>query len=196
MCNNPYEERRKVYFKKEEYYYQLPEDFCIGHTGKLYEECAATGLPQHSLCVISVGIKLSVEKNYNEIKLVPMICSSKIPSLLRKISKQDLEKSTDEYEIYFYIKVKPNLSAILNYISYNFDILYEDPKIALLDEEDLFTLLRHKDISTGHEDQILKAACLWRSSKPIDNNYHRVFSCINWQYCSLEAILKMLYKFK
>lgn len=86
-----------------------------------------------------------------------MICSTKIPTLLAKIPKSELDKFEEEYEIYFYIKVKQNLSAIMNYISYNFDIIYDDPKIRFLSPEDLSILLRHKDLSVGHEDQVLKA---------------------------------------
>ena len=125
-----------------------------------------------------------------------MIWSSKIPTLLAKIPKLELDKYGEDVEIWFYLKIKPNLSAILNYIWYNFDILHDDPQISLLDEDDLYTLLRHKDIWAGQEDQILKAVWLWRSSKPIENNYHRIFSCLNWQFWTLDCILKMLYKFK
>ena len=186
----------KLTLNKEEYYYNVPDDYWLGHTGKPQEEYTATGFPQHSLIVIIGGVKMASDLNFPELKLYPMIWSSKIPTLLRKLPKQELEKYGEEIEVWFYLKVKPNLSAILNYIWYNFDILHEDPKISLLDEDDIYTLLRHKDLWAGHEDQILKAICLWRSYKPIENNFHRIFSSLNWQFCTLEWILKMLYRYK
>lgn len=69
-----------------------------------------------------------------------------MPTHLSKISKAELDRSGDSHEIMFYLKVHPKLSSLITYISANFDILHEDPKISLLSEEDMYVLLRHKDI--------------------------------------------------
>jgi len=196
MVNNPYEERRKAYYKKEEYYYQIPEDYNIGVTGKPQREVKYTGMAQHALSYISGDIKLDDEADFNNIKIFPLICSSKMPTLIAKIPKSMIDQRNDTFNIFFYIKIKPTLSAILTYISRNFDLLHDDPKISLLSKDDIYTLLRHKDLSVGHEDQVLKAMCIWRSARPINFEYQKIFNWINWNYCSLESILRMLYKYK
>ena len=137
MVNNPYEERNKTYYKKEEYYYQLPDDYGVGKTGKAPQEVEFTGLAQHALVYISADIKLDEHLDFENIQLFPMICSSKIPTLLAKIPKNVLEQQSQEFEIFFYIKIKPTLSAILTYISKNFDLLHDDPKISQLSEDEL-----------------------------------------------------------
>ncbi|CAI2375016.1 unnamed protein product [Moneuplotes crassus] len=196
MVNNPYEKRNEAYYKKEEYYYQLPDDFGIGYTGRSSQEVSSIGLAQHSLVYISAGVKLDERDDFDNIQLFPLICASKIPTLLAKIPKNVFLQEQESIQIFFYTKIKPTLSALLSYISKNFDLLHDDQKIALLSEDDLCILLRHKDISVGHEDQVLKAVCLWRIKRPIENDYSKVYSCINWNYCSLPCILKVLYKYK
>lgn len=121
--------KRNSILNKEEYYYQLPEEFALGQTGKPIDEVTASGFPQHSIVYICADVKTDPNENYSNIKLYPMICASKVPTLLRKIPKSELNKFQDSYEIQFYIKVKEKLSALLNYISFNFDVLYDDPKI-------------------------------------------------------------------
>lgn len=62
-----------MYFKKEEYYYQLPDDFYLRHTEKDPEEVKAKGFAQHSLVYISTGIRTSAEDNFPNIDLHPII---------------------------------------------------------------------------------------------------------------------------
>jgi hypothetical protein len=182
MVTNPYEEKRKTYFKKEEYYYQLPEDFVIGQTGKPVEDISATGFAQHAIIYIAADIKVDGEVNFSNIKLYPVICASKVPTLICKIPKSDFKIRDKELEIFFYIKIKPTLSAIFTYISRNFDLLHDDPRISKLSDEDMLILLRHKDLAVGHEDQVFKALCLWRYSRPLKLSYFNIFNTINWHY--------------
>ena len=196
VCNNPYEQRSKMYFKKEEYYYRTPDDHWVGQTGKPQEECSINGFAQHAIVFIWADIKLRDSDEFKNIRVFPMICSSKIPTLLAKIPKSELDKFDEEYEIFFYIKIKPNLSSMINYISFNFDIIHDDPKIRFLEPEDLHWLLRHKDLSVGHEDVVLRSLWLWRSYQPMSNDYRRIFNWVNWHFWTLDCILRMLYKYK
>ena len=66
------------------------------------------------------------------------------------------------------------------------DVLYSEPKIRLLSEEEMKTLLKHKYLNAKHEDQVLEAICNWRVGADIDADTTSIFQNLNWQYVSMK----------
>lgn len=85
------------------------------------------------------------DQNFMQPKLLSMICSSKAPTELCRIEKQDITFDLQEgTDFIVYLNIKHVYSAILTYISKNFDVLYSDPNIKLLTEDEMKILLKHK----------------------------------------------------
>lgn len=60
-----------------------------------------------------------------------------------------------------YLKLSEFHAQILNFLSRNFGMIFDDPDIGLLTKEELKLLLKHKYLNVTQEDQALKAVVLW-----------------------------------
>lgn len=63
------------------------------------------------------------------------------------------------------MKLQHTHSEILNYISKNFDRLYNDPDIGLLHKDEFKLLLKHKYLNVTNEDHVLESIILWTRAK-------------------------------
>jgi len=50
---------------------------------------------------------------------------------------------------------------MLNFLSRNFEMLFDDPDIGLLTKEEMKLILKHKYLNISQEDKALKAVVLW-----------------------------------
>lgn len=97
-------------------------------------------------------------------QLNTLICSGKAPTELWKIPDFDAS-ACQELHVGIYLQMEYRLSEILNYISRHFYKLYNDPDIALLQQNELKLLLKHKYLKVTREDEVLKAVCMWATAR-------------------------------
>lgn len=116
------------------------------------------------------------------------------------------------------MKLNHTHSEILNYISRNFEHLYNDPDIGLLHKDELKLLLKHKYLNVSKEDIIVHAIVLWtqavlsqsgsfRSDDDDNPNLQTTFKrqtttdlsglseilqFVNWDYVSLNCLLSIV----
>ena len=90
-----------------------------------------------------------------------LICSAKTPALLKKFNDFHIEQYGGQLTVEIQFKVKYIYSAVLLYVSRNFSYLITEPQIALLPKEQFKLLLKHKMLHVTHEDEVVKALCMW-----------------------------------
>ncbi len=92
----------------------------------------------------------------SEPQVSSLICSSKAPTELRRLMNFDLNSfENQELNIGVYVKLNHTHSEILNYISRNFENVYNDPDIGLLHKDELKLLLKHKYLNVSKEDEVV-----------------------------------------
>jgi hypothetical protein len=64
-----------------------------------------------------------------------------------------------------YIKRCEAHAEMMNHLSRNFYLLFDDPDIGLLTKDEMKLLLKHKYLNVTQEDQVLKAVVLWATAK-------------------------------
>jgi len=76
--------------------------------------------------------------------------------------EEEWEQETGmKFSLSIFIKVYKVVSALLFTISRNFEVLYQDPFIGLIDDGEFKSILKHKGLNVGSEDQVVRAFHLW-----------------------------------
>lgn len=83
-------------------------------------------------------------------QLNTLICSGKAPTELIRLPNFDLKNlASQEINIGIYVKLNHRHSEIMNYISWNFESILDDPDIGLLSKDELKLLLKHKYLNVN-----------------------------------------------
>jgi hypothetical protein len=128
-----------------------------------------------------------------------MICSGKAPALLRKVDSFFVDDYEDELPIAIYFQLKNRYSAILHYISRNFSLFITDPLISMLPKDQFKLLLKHKYLNVSHEDEIMKALCLWLEGQEpherLEADLTELLENVHWNYVSTACFLDIMRNF-
>eukprot|EP00826_Nyctotherus_ovalis_P006665 TRINITY_DN11600_c0_g1_i2.p1 TRINITY_DN11600_c0_g1~~TRINITY_DN11600_c0_g1_i2.p1 ORF type:complete len:416 (-),score=93.91 TRINITY_DN11600_c0_g1_i2:313-1560(-) len=133
-------------------------------------EAAQGKIPNH--CILTVATFASIHEldkdNEGIFQLASLISASKVPTTIRILTMQDLERTNGQITIDIYLKLEYTHSGILTYISKNFSWLYNTPGVGLMTRNQFLTLLKHKYLNVKWEEEVLVALCIW--SIPNVNN--------------------------
>jgi len=156
--------------------------------------------PSHSFVTIVSCVRVGSEEVYSEPQLQTLICSGKAPALLRRVDPFFADEwDEDQFPIAIYFKVKNRYSAILHFISRNFSLFITDPCVHLLPKDQFKLLLKHKYLNVAHEDEVVKAVCLWLEGQDpregLDKDLGEVLQNVNWNYVSTPCFLDLIRNF-
>lgn len=154
----------------------------------------------------------------SEPQLNTLICSSKAPTELRRLADFHMAQyENEELNIGVYVKLNHTHSEILNYISRNFEHVYNDPDIGLLHKDEFKLLLKHKYLNVSKEDQVVQAIVLWTQAVLAKSTQHKgeddnpnlrttylkqtpsemaglseILQFVNWDYVTLNCLLSII----
>jgi hypothetical protein len=159
------EQLNESYYKKNQFFVSSKKKGA--HSKDESEELKSAAvldgrIPNH--CILTLGSFIRIEEledGGGVLQLNSLISASKTPTVIRKLKLQELNSVDNKLTMQIFLKLEYNYSAILSYISKNFNWLYNDPAIAHLAKNQLQVLFRHKYLNIRKEDEAITALCLW-----------------------------------
>ncbi len=155
--------------------------------------------PSHAFITIVSSVRINSEGKLSNPLVHTLICSAKTPALLKKFCDFKIDQYDGAITVEIYFKVKYIYSAILLYISRNFTYLITDPMISLMPKDQFKLILKHKMLTVTHEDEVVKALCMWCEGQDVranlDQDLIELIENVNWNFVSLQCILDLIRNF-